>query len=70
MDATAQRMQLEPEKVMMNIHKYGNTTSATIPSCITEYYRAGKLKKGDKLILSAFGAGFTWGAIYLTWGID
>ncbi len=70
MDATAQRMRLEPEKVMMNIHKYGNTTSATIPSCITEYYRAGKLKKGDKLILSAFGAGFTWGAIYLTWGID
>ena len=69
-DATAKRMGLTPDKVMMNIEKYGNTTAATIPSCMTEYYRAGKIKKGDKLILSAFGAGFTWGAIYLTWGID
>ncbi len=69
-DATAKRMGLASEKVMMNIEKYGNTTAATIPSCLTEYYRAGKLKKGDKLILSAFGAGYTWGAVFLTWGID
>ncbi len=69
-DATSKRMGLSQDKVMMNIEKYGNTTAATIPSCITEYYRSGKIKKGDKLILSAFGAGFTWGAIYLTWAID
>jgi len=69
-DATAKRMGLSSDKVMLNIEKYGNTTAATIPSCLTEYYRAGKIKKGDKLILSAFGAGFTWGAIYLTWAID
>lgn len=69
-DATAQRMGIGKEKVMINIDKYGNTTAATIPLCLTEYYRAGKLKKGDKLILSAFGAGYTWGATYLIWGID
>ncbi|MFA4924715.1 MAG: beta-ketoacyl-ACP synthase 3, partial [Ignavibacteriaceae bacterium] len=69
-DATAKRMGIGNEKVMINIDKYGNTTAATIPLCLTEYYRAGKLKKGDKLILSAFGAGYTWGAIYLVWGID
>jgi len=69
-DATAQRMGIGKEKVMINIDKYGNTTAATIPLCLTEYYRDGKLKKGDKLILSAFGAGYTWGATYLVWGID
>lgn len=69
-DATAQRMGLSKDKVMINIDRYGNTTAATIPSCITEYYRNGKIKKGDNLVLSAFGAGYTWGAIYLTWGID
>ncbi|MFA6025435.1 MAG: beta-ketoacyl-ACP synthase III [Ignavibacteriaceae bacterium] len=69
-DATAERMGIGKEKVMINIDKYGNTTAATIPLCLTEYYRAGKLKKGDNLILSAFGAGYTWGAIYLVWGID
>ena len=69
-DATAKRMGVSKDKVMINIDKYGNTTAATIPLCITEYYRAGKVKKGDNLILSAFGAGYTWGAIYLTWGID
>ena len=58
-DATAQRMGLTKDKVMINIDRYGNTTAATIPSCIVEYYRAGKIKKGDKLILSAFGAGYT-----------
>ncbi len=69
-DATAERMGVSKDKVMINIDRYGNTTAATIPSCITEYYRNGKLKKGDNLILAAFGAGYTWGAIYLTWGID
>lgn len=68
-DATAQRMGLSKDKVMINIHKYGNTTAATIPLCLTEYYREGKLKKGDKIILSAFGAGFTWGATYTVWAI-
>ena len=67
--ATAERMGLEMDKVMVNINKYGNTTAATIPSCLVEYYRDGKIKKGDKLILAAFGAGFTWGSSYLVWGI-
>jgi 3-oxoacyl-[acyl-carrier-protein] synthase-3 len=69
-DATAKRMGVSKEKVMINIDKYGNTTAATIPLCLTGYYREGKIKKGDNLILAAFGAGYTWGAIYLTWGID
>lgn len=69
-DATAQRMGLSKDKVMINIDKYGNTTAATIPLCLTEYYRDGKLKKGDNLILAAFGAGYTWGSIYLTLGMD
>lgn len=68
-DATAERMGLTKNKVMVNIHKYGNTTAATIPSCLTEYYREGKVKKGDKIILSAFGAGYTWGSCYLVWAI-
>jgi len=69
-DATGERMGLSKDKVMVNIDRYGNTTAATIPSCLVEYYRAGKIKKGDKLILSAFGAGYTWGAIYIIWAID
>jgi 3-oxoacyl-[acyl-carrier-protein] synthase-3 len=69
-DATAERMGVTKDKVMINIDRYGNTTAATIPSCITEYYRAGKLKKGDNLILAAFGAGYTWGASHLVWAID
>lgn len=68
-DATGERMGLSTDKVMMNIDKYGNTTAATIPLCLVEYYRAGKLKKGDKIILSAFGAGYTWGSSYLVWAI-
>lgn len=68
-DATAERMGLSKEKVMINIDKYGNTTAATIPLCLTEYYRAGKLKKGDNLILAAFGAGYTWGSTYLVWSL-
>ncbi len=64
-DATAHRMGLDESKVMLNIQKYGNTTSGTIPLCLWEW--EDRLKKGDNLILSAFGGGFTWGAIYLKW---
>jgi 3-oxoacyl-[acyl-carrier-protein] synthase-3 len=67
-DATGRRMGLPPEKVMINIENYGNTTTATIPLCIWEYEK--KLKKGDKLILAAFGGGFTWGSLYLKWAFD
>lgn len=66
--ATAKRMGLEPEKVMINIQNYGNTTAGTLPLCIADYEK--DLKKGDNLILSTFGAGFTWGAIYLKWAYD
>ena len=68
--ATAERMGISMDQVTININKYGNTTAATIPLCLTEYYRDGKIKKGDNLILAAFGAGWTWGSMYLTWGID
>lgn len=68
--ATAERMNLEREKVMINIEKYGNTTAGTIPICISEWHQAGKIKKGDNLILSSFGAGFTWGSIYLKWNLN
>lgn len=67
-DATSNRMKLAEEKVMKNIHKYGNTTSATLPLCLWDYEN--KLKKGDKLVFAAFGGGFTWGAMYLTWAYD
>jgi 3-oxoacyl-[acyl-carrier-protein] synthase-3 len=69
-DATAERMGLSKDKVMINIDKYGNTTAATIPLCLVEYHRDGKIKKGDKLVLAAFGAGFTWGASLLVWSLD
>jgi len=67
-EATANRMKLDKEKVMINIQKYGNTTAATIPLCLWEW--ESKLKKGDNIILSAFGAGFTWGAVFLKWAYD
>jgi 3-oxoacyl-[acyl-carrier-protein] synthase-3 len=67
-DATANRMGIGEEKVMMNIEKYGNTTAGTIPLLLWDY--EGKLKKGDNLILAAFGGGFTWGAIYVKWAYD
>ncbi|HAW81307.1 MAG: 3-oxoacyl-ACP synthase [Bacteroidetes bacterium] len=66
-DATANRMGLSSEKVMININKYGNTTAGTIPLCLYDWKE--KLNHGDNLILAAFGGGFTWGAIYLKWGI-
>lgn len=64
-DATAKRMGVGTEKVMINIEKYGNTTAGTIPLCLWEW--EDKLKKGDNLVLASFGGGFTWGAIYLKW---
>ena len=64
-DATASRMNLPLEKVMINIEKYGNTTSGTIPLCLWEW--ESKLKKGDNIVLSAFGGGFTWGATLVKW---
>jgi 3-oxoacyl-[acyl-carrier-protein] synthase-3 len=64
-DATARRMGVGNEKVMINIQKYGNTTSGTIPLCLWDW--ESKLKKGDNLVLAAFGGGFTWGAIYVKW---
>ena len=63
--ATAERMNLPPEKVMVNIQKYGNTTAATIPLCLWEWEN--RLKKGDNIVLAAFGGGFTWGSVYLKW---
>jgi 3-oxoacyl-[acyl-carrier-protein] synthase III len=67
-EATAERIGLPPERVMMTIQKYGNTTAATIPLCLWDYEK--KLKAGDRLLLAAFGGGFTWGGIYLTWAYD
>lgn len=67
-DATATRMGLPKEKVMINIQKYGNTTAGTLPLCLWDYEK--QLKKGDNLILSAFGGGFTWGAVYIKWAYN
>jgi 3-oxoacyl-[acyl-carrier-protein] synthase-3 len=67
-DATAHRMGVGPEKVMLNIHRYGNTTNGTIPLCLADY--ESKLRKGDNLVVAAFGGGFTWGALYLKWAYD
>ncbi len=66
-EATGRRMALPAEKVMVNIQKYGNTTNATIPLCIWDYEK--QLNKGDNIILTAFGGGFTWGAIWLKWAL-
>jgi 3-oxoacyl-[acyl-carrier-protein] synthase-3 len=67
-DATAERMGLPKEKVMINIQKYGNTTAGTLPLCLWDW--ESQLKKGDNIILSAFGGGFTWGAVYLKWAYN
>jgi 3-oxoacyl-[acyl-carrier-protein] synthase-3 len=67
-EATAKRVGVSPEKVMMNIHRYGNTTSATLPLLLADYET--QLKKGDNLIFAAFGGGFTWGAAYLKWAYN
>ena len=67
-DVTANRMGLSKEKVMINIQKYGNTTAGTLPLCLWDYEKL--LKKGDNIILSAFGGGFTWGAVYIKWAYN
>lgn len=67
-DATANRMGLSEEKVMLNIHKYGNTTNGTIPLCLWDYEK--QMKKGDNIILAAFGGGFTWGASFVKWAYN
>src|SRR6202142_981365 len=67
-EATAERMKLDPKQVMITNNKYGNTTAATIPLCLWDY--ESKLKAGDRMILAAFGGGFTWGGAYLTWAYN
>ena len=67
-DATASRMNLDEDKVLINIHRYGNTTSATLPLLLSDF--EDKFKKGDNLIFAAFGGGFTWGSIYLKWAYN
>ena len=67
-DAAQKRLGIPKEKVMVNIHKYGNTSAGTIPLCLWEWEK--KLKKGDTIILAAFGAGFSWGSVYLKWGYN
>ncbi|SHI45320.1 beta-ketoacyl-ACP synthase III [Pseudozobellia thermophila] len=67
-DATANRMGLDNSKVLMNIHRYGNTTSATLPLLLADF--EDRLKKGDNLVFAAFGGGFTWGSIYLKWAYN
>jgi 3-oxoacyl-[acyl-carrier-protein] synthase-3 len=67
-EATAKRMGVGKEQVMINIQRYGNTTNGTIPICLSEWEN--KLKKGDNVVLAAFGGGFTWGSIYLKWAYD
>ena len=64
-DAVADYANFPKEKIMINIARYGNTTAATLPLCFWDYEN--QLKKGDKVVLAAFGGGFTWGAVYLTW---
>ena len=67
-ESTAERMGLPMEKVMVTINKYGNTTNATIPLCLWDY--EAKLKRGDRLVLAAFGGGFTWAGVYVQWSYD
>ena len=69
-DATAKRMGLTTDKVMVNIDRYGNTTAATIPLCLSEWWEAGRLRKGQKIVLASFGAGYTWGSILIQWTPD
>lgn len=66
-DATADRMGLDKSKVMINIGRYGNTTAATIPLALSEWWHEGKVKKGQNLVFASFGAGYTWGAVYVKW---
>lgn len=67
-EAVAHRMEVPIEKVLINIQRYGNTSAGTLPLCIWDF--EDKLKKGDNLLFTAFGAGFVWGAVYVKWGYD
>jgi 3-oxoacyl-[acyl-carrier-protein] synthase-3 len=67
-DATRERMGLDPAKVMINIERFGNTTNGTLPLCMWEWEP--QLRKGDNIVLAAFGGGFTWGATYIRWAYD
>lgn len=69
-DATAERMGLDKSKVMVNIDRYGNTTAATVPLCLSEWWQMGKLKKGHTVVIATFGAGYTWGAALLKWSAE
>ncbi len=69
-DATADRMGLDKSKVMININKYGNTTAATIPMCLSEWWQSGQLRKGQTIVLAAFGAGYTWGSVLVRWTVE
>ena len=69
-DATADRMGLDRKKVMINIDRYGNTTAATIPLCLSEWWLDGRLRKGQNIVLASFGAGYTWGAMLIKWSIE
>lgn len=68
-DATADRMGIRRDQVMINIDRYGNTTAATIPMCLSEWWECGKLRRGQNIVLAAFGAGYTWGATYVKWSL-
>ena len=67
-EAVAKRMGIKKEQVMINIERYGNTTNGTLPICVWEWEK--QLRKGDNIVLAAFGGGFTWGAIWLKWAFD
>ena len=69
-DATSDRMGLARDKVMINIDRYGNTTAATIPLCLSEWWLDGRLKKGQNIVLASFGAGYTWGAALVKWSLE
>ena len=68
-DSSVERLGLRPEQVMINIDRYANTTAATIPTCLAEAQRCGRIRKGDLLLLASFGAGFTWGGLLVGWGM-
>ena len=69
-DACAERMGLDKSKVMVNIDRYGNTTAATIPLCLSEWWHSARLRKGQTLVLASFGAGFTWGSVLVKWSAE
>jgi 3-oxoacyl-[acyl-carrier-protein] synthase-3 len=68
-DATADRMGLDRAKVMINIDRYGNTTAATIPLCLSEWWRRGQLRRGQRIVMASFGAGYTWGSMLMRWSV-